>query len=106
MTSLTLTLAIEPLAVDVAVTDRMLTIKLTDDRILSVPLNWYPRLLNATPKERENWELLGDGYGIEWVDLDEHIGIEGLLAGRRSGESQQSFDRWLATRIDRGNNIT
>jgi Protein of unknown function (DUF2442) len=106
MTSLTLTLAIEPLAVDVAVTDTILTIKLTDDRILSVPLNWYPRLLNATPKERENWELLGDGYAIEWVDLDEHIGIEGLLAGRRSGESQQSFDRWLATRIDRGNNMT
>jgi hypothetical protein len=106
MTSLTLTLAIEPLAVDVAVTDRMLTIKLADDRILSVPLNWYPRLLKATPEERENWELLGDGYAIEWVELDEHIGIEGLLAGRRSGESEQSFDRWLATRSDRGNNMT
>lgn len=106
MTSLTLTLAIESLAVDVAVTDTMLTIKLADDRILSVPLNWYPRLLRATPEERENWELLGNGYAIKWVDLDEHIGIEGLLAGRRSGESQQSFDRWLATRIDRENNIT
>lgn len=106
MTSLTLTLEIEPLAVDVVVTDTMLTITLVDDRLLSVPLTWYPRLLNATPEERKNWELLGDGYAIEWVDLDEHIGIEGLLAGRRSGESQQSFDRWLATRIDRGNNIT
>ncbi|MGC1196711.1 MAG: DUF2442 domain-containing protein [Geitlerinemataceae cyanobacterium] len=106
MTSLTLTLEIELLAVDVVVTDTMLTIKLIDDRLLSVPLNWYPRLLRATPEERENWELLGDGYAIEWVDLDEHIGIEGLLAGRRSGESQQSFDRWLATRTDRGNNIT
>lgn len=106
MTSLTLTLEIEPLAVDVVVTDTMLTITLVDDRLLSVPLTWYPRLLNATPEERKNWELLGDGYAIEWVDLDEHIGIEGLLAGRRSGESQQSFDRWLATRLDRGNNIT
>lgn len=106
MTSLTLTLEIEPLAVDVVVTDTMLTIKLIDDRLLSVPLTWYPRLLRATPEERKNWELLGDGYAIEWVDLDEHIGIEGLLAGRRSGESQQSFDRWLATRIDRGNKST
>lgn len=93
MTSLTLTLEIEPLAVDVVVTDTMLTIKLIDDRLLSVPLTWYPRLLRATPEERKNWELLGDGYAIEWVDLDEHIGIEGLLAGRRSGESQPSFNR-------------
>ncbi|RIK76743.1 DUF2442 domain-containing protein [candidate division KSB1 bacterium] len=63
-----------------------------------VPLSWYPSLLNASPKERENWQLLGDGYAIEWPDLDEHIGIEGLLAGRRSGESQKSFQRWLASR--------
>jgi hypothetical protein len=41
---------------------------------------------------------LGDGYAIEWIDLDEHIGIEGLLAGKRSGESHKSFARWLATR--------
>ncbi|HIK34019.1 MAG TPA: DUF2442 domain-containing protein [Oscillatoriales cyanobacterium M59_W2019_021] len=98
MTSLTLTLESEPLAVDVAVTDTMLTVHLADDRILSVPLTWYPRLLNATSEERQNWELLGDGYAIEWVDLDEHIGVEGLIAGRRSGESQKSFDRWLAQR--------
>ncbi|MCL4705263.1 DUF2442 domain-containing protein [bacterium] len=49
-------------------------------------------------KERGNWHLLGDGYAIEWPDLDEHISIEGLLAGRRSGESQKSFQRWLANR--------
>lgn len=98
MTSLTLTLESEPLAVDVAVTNTMLTVHLADDRILSVPLTWYPRLLNGTPEERQNWELLGDGYAIEWVDLDEHIGIEGLLAGRRSGESQKSIDQWLAQR--------
>jgi hypothetical protein len=42
--------------------------------------------------------LLGEGYAIEWPDLDEHIGIEGLLAGRRSGESQKSLERWLASR--------
>jgi hypothetical protein len=50
------------------------------------------------PVERQNWQLLGDGYAIEWTDLDEHIVIEGLLAGRRSGESKQSFERWLASR--------
>jgi Protein of unknown function (DUF2442) len=98
MTSLTLTLESEPLAVNVAFTDKMLTVHLADDRILSVPLTWYPRLLNATLEERQNWELLGDGYAIEWADLDEHIGVEGLIAGRRSGESQKSFDRWLAQR--------
>jgi hypothetical protein len=52
----------------------------------------------ASPTERQNWQLLGDGYAIEWTDLDEHIGIEGLLAGRHTGESQQSLERWLATR--------
>ncbi len=52
----------------------------------------------ASLKERQNWQLLGDGYAIEWLDLDEHIGIEGLLAGRRSGESRKSFERWLAAR--------
>lgn len=94
----TLTLEIEPIASQVSVTDERLIVDLADDRSLSVPLAWYPRLMYASPAERENWQLLGDGYAIEWVDLDEHIGIEGLLAGRRSGESQQSFERWLATR--------
>ncbi|WP_410510546.1 DUF2442 domain-containing protein [Nodosilinea sp. E11] len=51
------------------------------------------RLLHASQEERQNWQLLGDGYAIEWADLDEHIGIEGLLAGRQSGESHQSFER-------------
>jgi hypothetical protein len=55
-------------------------------------------LLLATAAERNNWQLLGDGYAIEWPDLDEHIGVEGLLAGRRSGEGAASFQRWLATR--------
>ena len=54
----------------------------------------------ASPLERQKCQLLGDGYAIEWTELDEHIGIEGLLAGRRSGESQRSLDRWLATRSE------
>lgn len=51
-----------------------------------------------SPEERQNWRLLGGGYAIEWPDLDEHIGVEGLLAGRRSGESQESLRRWLVSR--------
>ncbi|MBW4582493.1 MAG: DUF2442 domain-containing protein [Tildeniella nuda ZEHNDER 1965/U140] len=94
----TLTLESEPLAAQIRVTDEKLTVDLVDGRSLIVPLSWYPRLLHASHKERQNWQLLGEGYAIEWIDLDEHIGIEGLLAGRQSGESPHSFERWLATR--------
>lgn len=94
----TLTLETEPLARQVSVTDESLIVNLIDGRSLIVPLSWYPRLLQASQQERQNWQLLGEGYAIEWIDLDEHIGIEGLLAGRQSGESHHSFQRWLATR--------
>lgn len=94
----TLTLETEPLATQVEVTDEKLIVGLIDGRSLLVPLSWYPRLQHASQKERQNWQLLGDGYAIEWVDLDEHIGVEGLLAGRPSGESDRSFKRWLSTR--------
>lgn len=94
----TLVLEREPVVVNVTITDEKLTVDLDDGRSLIVPLDWYPRLVYASPKERNNWQLLGDGYAIEWPDLDEHIGIEGLLAGRRSGESKESFQRWLASR--------
>jgi Protein of unknown function (DUF2442) len=60
-----------------------------------IPLEWYPRLMNSSKSERQNWRLLGDGYAIEWPDLDEHIGVEGLLAGHPSGESARSLNRWL-----------
>ena len=94
----TMVLEVEPIAVQVTVTDDDLTIDLSDGRRVIVPLAWYPRLLHASDRERQNWRLLGDGYAIEWPDLDEHIGIEGLLAGRHSGESPQSLNRWLASR--------
>ena len=73
-------------------------VDLADGRSLVVPLARYTRLVQGSPAERHHWQLLGDGYAIEWPDLDEHIGIEGLLAGRRSGESAQSFARWMASR--------
>ena len=94
----TLVLDTDPQVVEIAFTDDKLIANLADDRSLLVPLSWYPRLFHATLVERENWQILGDGYAIEWPDLDEHIGIEGLLAGRRSGESEQSIQRWLHSR--------
>jgi hypothetical protein len=94
----TLVLEADPAVVDVQIDDININVYLVDGRGLSVPLEWYPRLLHATPDERNSWQLLGDGYAIEWPGLDEHIGVEGLLAGRRSGESAGSFQRWLRSR--------
>ena len=95
----TLTFETEPVAVHVTITAEKLLVELADGRGISVPLAWYPRLIHGSPQERQNWQLLGDGYAIEWPDLDEHIGIEGLLVGRRSGESQKAFERWLTARM-------
>jgi hypothetical protein len=94
----TLALETEPTAVNVTVNEDDLMIDLADGRRIIVPLAWYPRLMYATAAERQNFQLLGDGYSIEFPDLDEHIGIEGLLAGRHSGESQKSLERWLNER--------
>ena len=71
---------------------------LDDGRSISVPLTWYPRLFNGNRQERENHELIGEGEGIHWPDLDEDVSVEGIIAGRHSGESQRSLDRWLKTR--------
>jgi Protein of unknown function (DUF2442) len=87
-----------PAAESVAVTEDTLTIELSDGRSLSVPLAWFPRLVHATAKERSRWRLIGKGHGIHWEDLDEDISVEGLLAGRPSGESQRSFEEWLRAR--------
>jgi len=89
-------------AQDVTVSDEALTVDLVDGRSVSVPLAWYPRLTHARPTERENWRLIGRGEGIHWPDLDEDISVEGLLAGRPSGESQASFQRWLQSRQKAG----
>jgi hypothetical protein len=94
----TLVLEAEPIIRNVVFESDRFTVELADGRSLSVPLTWYPRLLFASETERSNWQLIGEGFGIEWPDLDEHISVEGLLAGRRSGESQRSFERWLAER--------
>jgi Protein of unknown function (DUF2442) len=92
----------EPAASSVTVKDEQLIIILADGRTLSVPLAWYPRLLHATVAERQNVCLFGDGHAMEWPDLDEHIGIDGLLAGRRSSESVKSLQGWLESRRKSG----
>jgi hypothetical protein len=85
-------------AIDVQVSASELTVRLADGRRLSVPLDWYPRLLHGTRAERKNWQIFAEGTAIEWPDLDEHIGVDGLLAGRRSSESKTSLAKWLANR--------
>jgi hypothetical protein len=86
------------LAQDVRVTDDTLIVELLDGRTLSVPLAWYPRLAHGTVAERANWRFIGRGDGIHWPQLDEDISVEDLLAGRRSGETQASLQRWLQAR--------
>jgi hypothetical protein len=90
-----------PLAQAVRVTHDSLHVDLTDGRTISVPLGWYPRLVHATGEERMNWRLIGMGRGIHWEGIDEDISVEGLLAGRPSGESQTSFKKWLTSRSPR-----
>ena len=84
-----------PEAREVSVTEDTLKAELADGRTISVPLAWYPRLVHATQEERDNWDLIGEGQGIRWPDLDEDLSVEGLIAGRPSKESQRSFKRWL-----------
>jgi hypothetical protein len=91
-------------ALDVSVADDTLTVDLADGRTLSVPLAWYPRLLHGTTEERRNWRLIGDGVGIHWPDLDEDISVEGMLLGKRSGERQDSLQRWLDARAKANRN--
>ena len=88
----------EALAQNVTAGDEALIVDLADARTIAVPLAWFPRLAHGTPAERSNWRFIGGGTGIHWPDLDEDISVESLLAGRRSGESQESLRRWLQAR--------
>lgn len=93
---------VSPRAEHVRITDDTLSVDLGDGRTIAVPLAWYPRLVHATLDEKNNWRLIGQGEGIHWEDLDEDISIDGLLGGRPSGESQNSFKKWLDARSARG----
>ena len=72
----------EPLATGVEMSDSMLKVVLDDGRELAVPIEWFPRLRDATSGQRSNWRFIGRGEGIHWPDIDEDISIAGLLRGR------------------------
>ncbi len=82
----------------VKITDDELIVDLSDGRTISIPLAWYPRLTYGTKQERNRWQLIGGGVGIHWPALDEDISIEGVILGKPSYESQQSFGKWLKSR--------
>src|SRR4030065_2145441 len=87
-----------PVAEGVTVTEDTLSVDLSDGRTISVPLAWFPRLMHGSQKERGNWRLTGKGYGIHWEALDEDISVENLLLGQASGDTQESFKKWLLSR--------
>jgi len=84
----------------VTITEDSIIVDLIDGRTISAPIAWYPRLLHGRPEERNNLRLIGRGEGIHWPDLDEDVSIQNLLAGKPSGESQRSFQRWLKERLN------
>jgi hypothetical protein len=82
----------------VRVSDDALSVQLADGRTITAPLAWFPRLVHGSQAERDNLRLIASGQGIHWEALDEDISIEGLLAGKPSGESQTSLKKWLDLR--------
>jgi hypothetical protein len=66
---------------NVSSNDAVLVVELEDGRTISVPLTWYPRLLHASQKDRDDWRVAGGGFGIHWPTLDEDLSIDGLLRG-------------------------
>lgn len=81
-------------AVRAEITEDELTVHLEDGRTVVTPLAWYPRLIFATPEERENFRITGPGYGLHWPELDEDLSVRGMLLGRSSGEGARSLKRW------------
>jgi len=67
--------------IDVQVDEHSLSAHLADGRVITVPLAWYPRLLDATAEQRANWQIAGGGFGIHWPEIDEDLSAEGLLRG-------------------------
>ncbi len=88
-----------PRADHVRITSDALHVDLSDGRTIVAPIAWFPRLVHGTRAERNRWRIIGRGVGIHWPDLDEDISVQGLLAGRPSGESQASLKKWLANRV-------
>ena len=83
-------LSSEPLIVDVEVTDELITARLADGRTISVPLAWSWRLSNATPEQRQLFEIIGTGQGVHWADVDEDISAIGMLTGTPARPPKQT----------------
>lgn len=66
---------------DVSFTEDSIAVDLMDGRTITVPLVWYPRLLNATPDQRATWQVCGGGFGLHWEEIDEDLSTEGMLRG-------------------------
>ena len=79
MSTLTNKIEFNVLATDVSIDENQLTVSLADGRIISIPLAYFPKLLHATPEQRNNWRLIGHGQGITWEVIDEDLSVEGLL---------------------------
>jgi Protein of unknown function (DUF2442) len=80
----------EPLIIDVEVTDELITAHLADGRTISVPLAWSWRLPNATPEQRQRFEIIGTGQGVHWPDVDEDISAIGMLTGTPARPPKQT----------------
>ena len=74
---------------NVELTEETICVDLMDGRTIIVPLAWYPRLLNATPEQRANWEICGGGYGLHWEEIDEDLSTEGMLRGAPAPSTPQ-----------------
>ncbi len=75
----TLAIKHDATAIGVEIEDSILRLALADGRELSVPLEWLPRLRDATPEQRNNWRVIGRGEGIHWPDIDEDVSVNALL---------------------------
>ena len=87
-----------PHLTDISISEDTLSVDLLDGRSVSIPLEWYPRLLHASSNERENYRFTGNGEGIHWPDLDEDISGEAIVFGIRSQETTKSLRSWLDRR--------
>lgn len=95
------TVEIQPRVANVVLDETTLTVAIADGRVVMVPLDWYPRLLHATPAERQAWRIFEDSNGrdiIFWEELDELVPLVALLTGTPSRESPHAFEQWLAKR--------
>jgi hypothetical protein len=84
----------EPTIQHVEVSDETITAHLVDGRVISVPLAWSWRLSDATPAQRAKWELIGNGHGVHWPDIDEDISAEGMLSGGPARRPRGSSGRF------------